>query len=322
MKNQLLMFSDIEAVTPEMTQFFEVRKKDKFRTTSVIGVDPVSDVLTKRMKDKIVGGTYLEENDDYDIILGSDLAGGRYEKDSILGGTRIQADIGDKVILTTQTGVEYEFKVKGIYRTKFLGLDIEALIPLETMEEITGTEGKASRMLVRIEDQDKSQKLKTELINSGIDGQPKSWEENAGFSRSVTASLGLVSQITRVIGILTAFVTVFIVIFIKTKNQRSQIATMRAVGVSDNVLVNSYVLEAVFLGIVGIMIGTFVMKLLIMYFAGSPLNLPIGDVVPIMTAKNQWNSIFLLLGATLFAGFYPSKKIMKENIIEAIRGGG
>jgi putative ABC transport system permease protein len=321
-RNKLLAFPEVEAASPELGRYFEVRKKDKFRPSYINGIDPETFVQVKRIQDKIIAGSFLEPNDYDYIVIGSDIAGGIYEKDSILGGVRIEADVGDKVILTAGDGKEYELKVKGIYRTAFLGLDIECFVPMKKMEEMLNASGRADLVGVRIYNKDDSTRLKTEMINAGIDGKVTSWEENAGFSRSVTNSLGLVSKITGFIGVLTAFVTVFIVIYIKTKNQRSQIATLRAVGISDKAIIGSYVFEALSLGIIGIVIGVIVMKIMLIYFAAHPLGLPIGDVVPIMTQQTQWVSILILVFATIIAGYYPTKRVLKENIIEAIRGGG
>ncbi|MFC1723734.1 ABC transporter permease, partial [Nanoarchaeota archaeon] len=319
-RNKLLAFSEVVAVTPELTTTAEIRKKDKFRSPLIRAIDPETQVQTKYLHEKMVAGLFLEEGDDDEILLGSDIAGGRYEKDSILPGVRIEADVGDWVTLTFSNGIEKRFKVKGIYRTQFLGLDAEAVIPLKTLQEILGTENKASQIIVRLYNKESSSRLQTDIINSGLKETVTSWEENAGFSRSITKSLGLIAKITGIIGILTAFVTVFIVIFIKTKNQRGQIATQRAVGISDKAIMGSYMIEALLLGIIGIIFGLMTMKFIIIYFTSSPLKLPIGDVIPVLTSATQRNSILLLLVSILFAGYYPTKRVLKDNIIDAIRG--
>ncbi len=320
-RNKLLAFPEVDSVSPELYSTAEVRKRDKFRQCAINGVDPRLVRKVKRLHDKVVAGSFLEEGDDDEVVLGSDVAGGRYEKDSILPGTRIGADLNDKVVLWFPNGVVKEFRVKGIIRTKFLGLDIQAWIPLKTLESIINVSDKASQINVRIHDKALASSLVPMIINSGFKDKVSSWEDNAGFSRSVTKSLGMVSDITKFIGVLTAFATVFIVIYIKTRNQRGQIATQRAVGISDSAIMGSYIFEAVILGVIGIVIGFLIMRLLIVFFISHPIALPIGEVVPSLTARNQWNAALLLLASTLFAGFYPTRSILKENIIEAIRGG-
>ncbi|HII71783.1 TPA: FtsX-like permease family protein [Candidatus Woesearchaeota archaeon] len=284
-------------------------------------MDPLFVTQVHTLHEKVVAGSFLDEFDDDEIVIGSDIVGGRYEQDSILGGTRIGADLNDKVVLTFANGVSKEFRVKGIIRTKFLGLDIQAWVPLKTLEKIMGTDREASQVMVRLYERDLTLPFVTELINSGITETVSSWEDNAGFSRSITKSMGIAAQVTKVIGVLTAFATVFIVITIKINHRRSQIATMRAVGISDGAIMGSYIIEALFLGVIGIIVGFLILTCITFYFSRNPLSLPIGSVVPSLSVIAQIKSALLLLGATLFAGFSPTSSALKENIIEAIRGG-
>jgi putative ABC transport system permease protein len=116
-------------------------------------------------------------------------------------------------------------------------------------------------------------------------------------------------------------VTIFIVIFIATTARKKQIGIMKAVGMKDEIVILSYVMLAFFYALLGICLGIILLELVFKpYFAANPLIFPIGKVPLTTNPAELILSIVSMLIVSLIAGFIPSWRIARQNIIKAIWG--
>ena len=84
---------------------------------SVIGIDPASEITVTNVHSNMIAGSYLAAGDTNEIVLGVSIAGGAESSTSsflTLGGI----NVGDIVQLTYPNGVQKEYTVKGIFRTR------------------------------------------------------------------------------------------------------------------------------------------------------------------------------------------------------------
>jgi putative ABC transport system permease protein len=124
-----------------------------------------------------------------------------------------------------------------------------------------------------------------------------------------------------VIGLIVAGVTIFIVIFIATVSRRKQIGIMKAIGMKQQILVASYVFMALFYAVVGIGLGIAILEFGIKpYFISHPFKFPMGDVTLQINQSDFITSIISMIIVSLIAGFIPSWRVARENIIKAIWG--
>ncbi len=298
------------------------RRKDgtfKRRSTTIIGVDPENERNFSEVADKMIRGRYLEGLGSGDIILGLDLSGGPGASTTVdnLGG----ADVGDKVEIAFGNGVSREYTVRGIFRTDFPFVDMLAFVTQREAESILGTYDDASQVLVKLDQPGGEDRVIAEIRRFAPNLKIRSWTEYLGFFSSVSGTVGTITAVVSGIGLAVAAVTIFIVIFVGVASKRRQIGILKAIGLNPRIIVYSYVLQALFYSVCGVIIGLAAsLFVLVPYFLAHPLLLPLGPITLVLERHRVETNVLMLLGAALVAGFLPSWQGARENILKAIWG--
>src|SRR5574344_1200174 len=115
-----------------------------------------------------------------------------------LGGV----EVGDTVELTIG-GVTQEFRVKGIYTTRYFMADASAYLTRSDLEEMLGIEGRdlAQEIAVKTAEGTPEDDTRTSLLSLGISENIRTWHEFAGILRLIEGTLGLVRNIMNAIGL-------------------------------------------------------------------------------------------------------------------------
>jgi putative ABC transport system permease protein len=96
---------------------------------------------------------------------------------------------------------------------------------------------------------------------------------------------------------------------------------LRAIGIKEQVIIASYILQAIFYAAAGTTMGLLLMYGLIdPYFARYPLDMPVGDVSLTIISSQMFQGLLGLQLAAVLAGYVPSRMATKENILKAIWG--
>jgi putative ABC transport system permease protein len=183
------------------------------------------------------------------------------------------------------------------------------------------TDDIASNILVSLPERGMEETYTKNILDLGVSEQINQWQTKMGMVKQFVGSLQITNKITGVIGLLTAFATIYIIIFINVTHKRKQIGILKAVGIKKQIILGSYVLQSLAYGITGVIIGNLVMKLLLLILSTHPLDMPIGPVIPILTTTRLMTTSATLILASIVAGLFPSKKAADENILDAIFGG-
>ncbi|MCL5438687.1 MAG: FtsX-like permease family protein [Patescibacteria group bacterium] len=297
----------------------EKNGKFKFRSGEIIGVDPENEKNISNIASKIISGEYLEGLGNGEILLGSSLAGGYGDSEDLidLGGVRV----GDKVQVTFSNQTVKEYKVKGIFRVQFGFVDRLAFITTKEAESILGVHDNASQILVKIKDTGSEDgyvdQIKTFFPNLRVD----KWNNFVGALGNVSKSFDMITLIISAIGLAVAAITIFILIYVEVVHKRRQIGILKAIGIKQNIIIYSYIFQALFYVSLGVVIGTLLtLYVLVPFFSGHPLRLPVGETGLALNKLGLiYNALSLFLAA-LIAGFIPSWRGAKENILKAIWG--
>ena len=96
---------------------------------------------------------------------------------------------------------------------------------------------------------------------------------------------------------------------------------MRAIGIKGEIIIYSYLVQALFYAIAGVVLGWLIMNFLVQpYFIKHPLDIPLGLVSLNVEPATIRSSILSLLTAAILAGFVPVLIITRQNIIKTIWG--
>ena len=292
----------------------------KYGTWEVIGVDPQEEPLVTGISDNIIAGRYLEGRGSGDIVLGSDIAGGygAVEEFKSLGGV----GVGEKVRLDFGNGSTREYTVQGISRVRFILIDQIAYITKKEAQSILRvSDNKVSQILVKIDKTGNEDFYIEKIKEIAPNLKVRKWTEYTSIVGDLTKSFDLIAAMISVIGLAVAAVTIFILIYVNAINKRRQIGILKAIGIKENIIVISYILQAVFYAIFGIVFGSIIMFYIIEpYFINNPLAFPIGDITLVIKEFQVFQGIFGLLAAAFVAGLIPAWRAARENILKAIWG--
>ncbi len=283
-------------------------------------IDIASEKKVTEIHNSMIEGRYLEENDSNEIIIGKEIAGGQggnLEHLSLAGVL-----VGDKIEVLYSNNIKRSYRVKGIFSVKNTQVDQMAFVSKQEMESVLKLHNLASEVLVKIENIGQEDRYIEEIRALGLENEDiKKWDELMGFTSGASRSFDMISIILGVIGTIVAGVTIFIIIFVSVVNKRKQIGILKAIGMKEGTIVLSFVIQALFYALVGIILGiSIILFILRPLFINNPLDFPVGWVSLKVTFDIIRISNISLILASLIGGFFPAFKGARESILKSIWG--
>jgi putative ABC transport system permease protein len=296
------------------------RYKEKEIGGTVYGIDPADEAFVTGVEGAVISGEFLSRPDRGEIILGREVSGGfdALMESRSLGGV----EVGDTVELTV-SGKTREFRVKGIYTTLYFMADAGAYISRADMEDMLGIEGRdlAQEIAVKTTAGTDDYETRTSLLSLGIKENIRTWHEFAGILRLIESTLGLVRNIMNAIGLLIAFVIIFVVIYVNIVNKKRQIGVQKAIGIEQNVIVTSFVLQAMLYAGTGVIFGyAFVRFGLVPYTVSHPVQIPLGAMSLRLDDAEAINRAVLLFLASIVGSVIPAYKLAQKDLLDLIWG--
>jgi len=292
----------------------------KYGSWEVIGVDPEEEPSVTGILNNIIAGNYLEGLGSGDIVLGSDIAGGygAVEEFKSLGGARV----GEKVRLNFGNGATREYTVRGISKVRFILIDQTAYITAKEAKSILQlSDDRASQILVKIDKTGNEDWYIEKIKEIAPNLKVRKWTEYTSIVGDLTKSFDLIAAMISIIGLAVAAITIFILIYVNAINKRRQIGILKAIGIKENIVIISYILQALFYAISGIVLGLIIMFYFVEpYFIHHPLMFPIGDITLTIKEFQVTQGVFGLLVAAFIAGLIPAWRAARENMLKAIWG--
>ncbi len=292
--------------------------EDKHGTWTVRSIDPDDEMKVTTNYNFLIAGKYLSRLDRNEILLGKEIAGG-YGGD--LDYSSLGVKVGDNIDVLYNNGVKKSYRVKGIFDANFIQTNTMAYISQKEMESVVGLEDKASQILVKTIDKGNEDSYIKQFQEMGIKEEIKPWTVYSGMVKNITNSFNMISMMISAIGLFVAVITIFIIVYTSTISKRKQIGILRAIGIEESVIIQSYIFQALFIVICGIIIGLIIIFIAIKpYFIEHPLKFPIGLAsLLILPERVTFNAISLVIAA-IAAGFIPSWLAVRKTIIDTIWG--
>jgi len=295
---------------------------------SVQGLDAVAEPKIQKMPERVVEGTWLED-DDREILLGRALA------DSL------EVTLGDKVVFMGQNGTdEVEsrmFRVKGIFRTGSDTIDGRmSIVHLAAAQELMGGGDVAHMVTLHIDDPRQSaeaaEQLDAALGREGLDVLPwkQAMPELAGMIEMDRASG---DGMMLVIGIIVAF-GVLNTLLMSVMERTREFGVMLSLGMKPRQVAGLVLTEGVVIGCLGALVGLGA-GLLFSYHAiyvgidygamTGTESMEMEGIVMDSVMKGAWSPtrmVIYLSSAVVFcfiAALYPAYTISKLQPVEAMR---
>jgi len=309
----------VVGVAPRLESSAVAKYKNTELGVPIFFVKPEDELRVSDYADSMVLGSFLSKRDTDELIVGVNLIESYAEKDDTQ--KRLDVNVGDTITLSFSNGYVKDYKIKGIFKTGSRFSDDKILINYDNYKIIFGKSDIANKIIIKLPERGQEEYYKTKLLDLGVSNEINLWQTKMGAVKQFVGSLQITNKITGFIGLLTAFATIYIIIFINVTNKRKQIGILKAIGIKKEIILGSYVIQSFIYGIVGVIIGNIVMQGLLALLTVHPLAMPIGDVVPILTGDRLIITSITLIMASIVAGYFPSRKAANDNILDAIFGG-
>jgi putative ABC transport system permease protein len=318
----------ISAMTERIKFRLILSSEDENEPSLGVGINPEQEKNFFDLREHLIEGSYLEGSS-AGMLIGDGLA------------RKLGVSIGDEILAVT-TDINYStyaltFTVDGIFKTGFTFMDKNFIyIPVEKAQEMLDCYGAVHEILLLLEDPETARE-----ISSGI----LTFLEENGLEDTITAVAWLdsffitylpfaniaISSILLIIMVISALV-ILNTMLMAVVERTHEIGVIKSMGMRNGGVVALILVEATYIGLLGVFIGGLIGSGLSLLAQNTGLNFTrmmekmefeIAFFSPIIYPKF---TLGILLGAavfclatTLFAAIYPARKASRMEPVEALR---
>lgn len=209
--------------------------------------------------------------------------------------------------------LNHDWHLAGIVRG---GMLARFIVPLTTLQELTGNLHRISQILVKLDDPALTNQEVIQL-NRLLKGNLRAISVSdfvSQFSINNIPELKIFIAVITILAVVVGFLVVFLSMYTAVVERTREIGILKALGAKPFTIVDILVREAVVLALAGCVLGillAFAAKLVILHAA--PATLPVTD------APDWWpKAAAIALGGALLGAIYPGLKAARQDAIEAL----
>lgn len=291
---------------------------------SLLGIDPNNENSFSGISKFVIEGSWLTPTDTDSIVIGKNLlykytpieAPGFQTLKDVTIGSQVKLTVGD---------VSREYYVKGIISSKVDTFDQSVvMVDSEARKLIGRTDVNANQIAIILNDGADPVLAKQELLASGVGDYARVQTHDEAlpkFLKDIQNTFAILGNAISAIGLVVASITIFIVIFVNAITRRRFIGILKGIGISRRAITISYILQSIFYAVAGAVVGMIIVfALLKPYFVANPINFPFSDGILVATVGGTFGRAFILLIATMVAGYIPARIVVRQNTLDAILG--
>lgn len=219
-----------------------------------------------------------------------------------------QVHVGDK-----QELLNHEFRVSGIV---LHGKGARKFIPLETLQELTGSEGKISMFYVKVDDS-KNAPAVAEEIKAVPGMQNYGVRTTAEYMSMMTVQnvpgLSTFINIVIAISVIIGFIVIFQSMYTAVMERTREIGILKSLGASKFYVVNVILRETLLLAVSGIILG-----FIISYVARFGIRHRFPLMTILMTPDWAVKAAVIAIVGALLGAIYPALKAAQKDPIDAL----
>ena len=303
----------VAAVAPGiMVQgMIENEKEQTFSGCNIKGIDPVHEIEVNSIGKHMVDGKFAFAGPN-EIILGKELA------------RQLKAVVGKPLKMTIPDGTKFPLTVVGIFKTGISDFDYSmVLIPVPLAQKAFGFSDSVSHLFVRCTDPINAGAVAAQ-IRKDTAYDAMSWLET---NRVLLEAIALERRVMFVVIFLTLIVAAFGIsntLTMMVLEKFKDIGIMRALGMRTSQITRIFLMQGLFIGLTGTILGCLGGWGLGNLLQVMPIHLPVEiyyvDRVPVQFNPRDFLAIAALAcTVSLVASYFPARKAMKVQPVEAIR---
>lgn len=308
-EQKLESIEEVIAYSPRISSGGAISYKDKSKTIKILALEPSKENKVTTLLSKIDSGETLEVNERSSILISYRVA------------EDLKAKIGEEATLVFEKGNTKVYRIKGILRTGTAADLNTVVIDFEEAAEQLALNNKASTILIKLSDISLSGQYKSKITQELGVQKVKEWKQEVESILSTAETYREISSVINAVGLFASAVSVGVILYINILHKRRQIGIMKAVGMKDSQILSVYILEAVLVGMIGILIGNALGYAGTKYLEAHPFTDPItGDMAPRFYTYLLYDASLVTMLTVIFASLYPALIAGRMNIIKAIWG--
>jgi len=234
------------------------------------------------------------------------------------------AKLGDKVTIVTPNNIKIALTIIGVYQSGYEEYDKTIIIvPLRAVQILTYGGDSVTNLEVFLDDIYSVDKIALE-IRRNTDFSVRTWKD---LNKNLLASLSLQKSgmilIFFLIVIIAGFL-IWVILSMSVKNKIKDIGIMRSIGFTSKNIMRIFIIEGLFLGVIGIVIGLIISGIALWYIQNYSINeiTSIYDLNKI-PVEIKFKEILLIVGANIIIIFlssiFPAYRGSKLKIVEALK---
>ena len=274
----------------------------------IIGLDPEQNAKMTVFPDKIIKGEWFTGGQD-EMIMGE-----RAAEDVF------RVTVGDSMKVEFEDGQIHIFKIIGIIRTGFEGIDLSGMfVDISDLSRIRNSPRQVSSMFIKLYDRNRASEVKAAILSEGVKENVNTWDELLGIVKELFDVFSIILLVVSGMSIVAASFGIAILMYINVLRKTKQIGTLKAMGASSRFISAMFVLEAVIIAVLGVVVGNIAAITTINFLNKSPLylgNFKLQFVTDynILIASSAITMVFVTCAA-----IYPAYVASKLQVIEAMR---
>jgi len=300
----------------------QISFKGEKTAAEVFAIDVDKDQKVFTTSGYMIEGSFLEPGDTDQIVLGVQLAGSDQKNLELYTSSLKSVHVGDQVKVNYSNGLEKKYTVKGIFKTEMILTDKQAYITTKELSAINPLlTNKATDFYIKVGQTGQEDRVINHIRQKYPEFKYQTWKEIAGLIKNTTDSLDIINNVFKVISLLLAGLTVFIVTYIDLVNKRRQIGVERAIGISGSSIIISYIVRAVFYALIGVYLAYLIFIYIIVPLeARYPFKFPNGPVFLVVNQPYLAGNALVLIIVAIISAWLPSWRAIRIKILDAIWG--
>jgi putative ABC transport system permease protein len=307
MVEEIASLPNVYAVSPQVTEVVVVNDT----LAPVWGIEPKTyDDATGGLN--IVEGRTIDENETNVTVLGKALL------------DVFNASLGQQILVNARPPNQENnvtLTIVGVYETGVSVTDRGIYVPISVAQNLTGSYGKVTSILVKADDPNNAATVSSEIITlfpeTRVIAMSTITERTSQLLNTVAVFLGALGIVALVAGSFGVINTMLISVVERTR----EIGTMKAIGAKNSTVLKVFISEALLLGCLGGIVGVVIGGLSSLVVSRLSIDIlpTAGNVSPLLTLPNIAISFFLGLATGVVAGLYPAWRAARMKPVEALR---
>ncbi|MCE8423462.1 MAG: ABC transporter permease [Candidatus Methanoperedens sp.] len=312
--SKIIGINGIAGAAPRITGGVDIESKTEKIGIAIFGIKPSLEEKASTLARTVDRGDFLDDKDKNELLIGTALS------------ELLKVDVGDSVLLTYNNKKTVKFRIKGVISTGTWELDRYGIIATyDTVKELIEKD-EATAILIRLENPEESMKFRTIIQKETTLPNVKTWQELSAGMAGMIETFGAISILTSAISIFVAAIAISLIIYTTVKNKIREIGVLKAIGARGSMILWIYLVEAVFIGVIGTALGTLIGVILINATQQNPIVMEPEYgmkliIVPWISAGSILAADLSILLTCIIGGIYPAYIASKTNIIKAIWSG-